>query len=104
MGVLNEWARKCFEYAIRRGKTRIGVNHEELVRGIGEEFVELCMADRDIKSKHVAWLTEEQEEMVDLMICCMTELWNQGVNIDDSLKAKIELNRIRAERCRRETL
>lgn len=61
------------------------------------------MADRNIKSKHVAWLTEEQEEMVDLMICCMTELWNQGVNIDDSLKAKIELNRIRAERCRKET-
>lgn len=95
MSFLNDWARQSFECAVRRGKTRPGISHKAMVKGIASELKELVTASRKKPSEHVFGMTEETEELVDVMLCCMTELYNRGEDVEAVLWAKLYYNKSR---------
>lgn len=95
MGILNEWARQSYECAVRRGKTRPNIPHAKLVEGIQVELNELREASRKRESEHIEGMSEETEELVDVMLCCMTELHNRGENVEACVFAKLVYNQIR---------
>lgn len=95
MSFLNDWAKQSFECAVRRGKTHAGISHKEMVKSIEAEFKELKKASRTKPSEHVFGMTEETEELVDVMLCCMTELYNRGENVEAVLWAKLHYNQSR---------
>ena len=95
MGMINEWARRSYECAIRRGKTYANIPHTELVQGIQVELNELKTASMERESEHIEGMNEETEELVDVMLCCMTELYNRGENVEECLLAKLVYNQSR---------
>ena len=56
------------------------------------EVNELAEASEDKKSEHLPEYTEAQEELADIIIGCMTELFKRGVDVDKIIDAKIEFN------------
>lgn len=88
------WA---YVHAVRRGKTRNDMTHEEIYNGIKEELDEFMNAT-DEPSEHLPQFTQRQEELADIILACMTELCkecaakNTGYNPADVLVAKNEFN------------
>ena len=84
-------------FAIKRGKTRENMTHEEIYNGIKEELDEFLNAT-DEPSEHLPQFTQRQEELTDIILACMTELCkecvakNNGYNPADVLVAKNEYN------------
>lgn len=84
-------------HAVRRGKTRNDMTHEENYNGIKEELDEFMNAT-DEPSEHLPQFTQRQEELADIILACMTELLkecaakNNGYNPADVLVAKNEFN------------
>jgi hypothetical protein len=56
------------------------------------EVNEFAEASEDKKSEHLPEYTEAQEELADIIIGCMTELFKRGVDVDKIIDAKIEFN------------
>jgi NTP pyrophosphatase (non-canonical NTP hydrolase) len=89
---MNELARRALATAKRRRQTYQGIGHKKMVAGIQAEMDELHSASPKTPSPHISWMDEETEELVDVLICCMTELRNKGVNVEVAVQAKIEYN------------
>lgn len=89
---LQEKARKAFNNALRRGKTSVYNNHPDDAQTLMAEMKEFAEASEDMKSEHLPEYTEAQEELVDIIIGCMTELFKRGVNIEKIIDAKIAFN------------
>ena len=89
---LKEKASKAFHNALRRGKTSIYNSHQQDTESIMIEVNEFAEASEDKKSVHLPEYTEAQEELADILICCMTELVKRGVNVDKIIDAKIKFN------------
>lgn len=87
-----EKASKAFYNALRRGKTSIYNSHQQDTESIMIEVNELAEASEDKKSEHLPEYTEAQEELADILICCMTELVKRGVNVDKIVDDKIKFN------------
>lgn len=92
MSFLNDWARRSFECAVRRGKTHSRISHKDMCESIQAELDELKKASRKAMSVHIEGMNEETEELVDVMLCCMTELYNKGENVEAALMAKLIYN------------
>lgn len=58
----------------------------------GEMMTFFVEASEDKESVHLPEYTEAQEELADILICCMTELVKRGVNVDKIIDAKIKFN------------
>lgn len=89
---LSEMARRSYLCALRRGKTRRNNTHEALCRGIQEEMDELHKADRYNESEHLKGISEEVEELADVILCCMTELYGRGLDVEIVIKRKLLFN------------
>lgn len=95
MSEINQLAQTAFNTAIIRGKTSKDLSHDDTFFGILEELREFRVASEFGKSKHLPEYTEAQEELTDVLICCLTELHRRGVNVEEIIKAKIEFNKTR---------
>lgn len=92
---INDMARVAFNTAIIRGKTAKDMNHLDTFFGIFSELKEFRDASEIDKSEHLPQYTQAQEELADVLICCLTELHRRGTNVEEIIKAKIEFNKTR---------
>lgn len=92
---INKLAEQAFNNAIIRGKTSKDTTHDDTFFGILEELREFRVASEFGKSRHLPEYTEAQEELADVLICCLTELHRRGVDVEKIIKEKIEFNKTR---------
>lgn len=98
MGELNKRACRAYTNAVLRKKTSIYNSHQTDVEGLMAEMKEFAEASETKDSGHLPLYTEAEEELADILICCMTELFKRGVNVDNIVDAKMEFNEKRAEK------
>lgn len=92
---INDLARQSFNNAIIRGKISKDLSHDDTFFGILEELREFRVASEFGKSKHLPEYTEAQEELADVLICCLTELHRRGVDVEKIIKEKVGFNKER---------
>lgn len=92
---INDLARQAFNNAIIRGKTSKDATHNDSFFDILDELKEFKDASEFQKSEHLPQYTEAQEELADVLICCLTELHRRGVDVEKILRDKIEFNKKR---------
>lgn len=92
---ISDLARQAFDTAIIRGKTSKDLSHNDTFFGILEELREFREASEVEKSEHLPEYTEAQEELADVLICCLTELHMRGVDVERIIKDKVEFNKTR---------
>ena len=92
---INNLAQTAFNTAIIRGKTAKDMNHLDTFFGIFSELKEFREASEVEPSEHLPEYTEAQEELTDVLICCLTELHRRGVDVERIIKEKIEFNKTR---------
>lgn len=92
---INDLAKQAYNNAIIRGKTSKDTTHDDTFFGILEELKEFREASEIDPSEHLPEYTQAQEELTDVLICCLTELHRRGVDVEEILKAKIEYNKTR---------
>lgn len=95
MSEINQLAQTAFNTAIIRGKTEKDAGHLDTFFDILSELKEFREASEVEKSEHLPQYTETQEELADVLICCLTELHRRGVDVEEIIKAKIEFNKTR---------
>ena len=94
---LNGIASEAFYNALKRGKTSVFSSHNDVFIQIMDEVWEYKNASETNKSEHLPEYTEAQEELADVLICCLTELHKRGVNVEAIVEAKVEYNKRRAK-------
>ena len=92
---INELAQTAFDTAIIRGKTAKDMNHLDTFFSIFSELNEFRDASEIDKSEHLPRYTQAQEELADVLICCLTELHRRGADVERIIKDKIEFNKTR---------
>lgn len=94
---MNHLAQEAYETAIRRKQITKDNSfmHGESYVAILCELSEYDLASELTKSKHIPQYTEAEEELADVLICCLTELYRRGVNVEEIIKAKIQFNKTR---------
>lgn len=92
---INDLAKQAHETAVRRGKTSEDTSHIDTFFGILSELKEFREASEIDPSEHLPQYTQAQEELTDVLICCLTELHRRGVDVEEIIKAKIEYNKTR---------
>lgn len=92
---LKQTARAAFENAVRRKKTAAQVKHYSDACGILKEIDEFGQAGEDMPSEHIPPYTEAQEELADILICCLTELYKRGTDIEAIITHKMKFNESR---------
>lgn len=92
---ISDLARQAFNNAIIRGKTEKDAGHLDTFFSILEELREFREASEVEKSEHLPEYTQAQEELTDVLICCLTELHRRGVDVERIIKDKIEFNKTR---------
>lgn len=92
--LLDTMGEEAYSCALRRGKITPADTHEDIVAGITVEIREFQEAT-DAPSEHLPHYSQRQEELADILICCLTELHRTKVGITSLLKAKIEFNKTR---------
>ena len=92
---INDLARQSYNNAIVRGKTSKNLSHLDTLYSIFEELKEFKQADETKNSKHLPQYTEAEEELTDILICCLTELHKRGVDVEKIIKDKVEFNKTR---------
>jgi NTP pyrophosphatase (non-canonical NTP hydrolase) len=95
---INDLAKQAHETAVRRGKTSEDTSHIDTFFGILSELKEFREASEVEKSEHLPEYTQAQEELTDVLICCLTELHRRGVDVERIIKEKIEFNKTRCNR------
>ena len=97
---LNKFGKRAFSCATRRakisGRTAETLTpeelHEETMRGLHEEVIEVENASEIFPSDHLPQYSEAVEELVDVAIVTITELYRRGVDIDQALHEKMKFN------------
>lgn len=93
---LNKLGRRTYECALRRGKIHeetLPKNlHSETIKSLTEEMNEVLDADEDEKSEHLNSYSAVVEELTDVLIVALTELYRRGVDINKVVYEKIEYN------------
>lgn len=92
MSCINKLAERAYRTALLRGKVYEYIDHHETVSSLAEEFNEFILADEIQKSPHMPDVPHAVEELTDIMIVCMTELYRRDINVEEVLKAKIGFN------------
>jgi NTP pyrophosphatase (non-canonical NTP hydrolase) len=95
---INDLAKQAHETAVRRGKTSEDALHLDTFFGILSELKEFREASEIDPSEHLPQYTASQEELTDVLICCLTELHRRGVDVERIIKEKIEFNKTRCNR------
>ena len=96
---LNKFGKRAYICALKRGKIHEQSDpyslHKETVEGLIEEFNEVINADENSASSHLEAYSEVVEELTDIAIASLTELYRRGVNIEEVLHAKMKYNESR---------
>lgn len=92
---LNKAAKRAYNNALARRKISEGVNHEESVATLKSEFDEFCKADEKLQSVHLNGFPEAVEELTDILIGSLTELYRRGVDVELVVHAKLKYNEFR---------
>ena len=92
---INELAKQAHETAVKRGKTSEDASHLDTFFGILSELKEFREASEIDPSEHLPEYTQAQEELTDVLICCLTELHRRGVDVERIVKEKVEFNKTR---------
>lgn len=92
MGELNKIAQKAYNNAVLRKKVTLYSSHQEDVDSLMEEMKEFAEASETKDSEHLPLYTEADEELADILISCLTELFKRGVNVDKLVDDKMEFN------------
>lgn len=89
---LNKAARRAYNNAVARKKITGKLNHDESVRTLKAEFIEFENADEKLPSNHLSQYPEAVEELTDLLIGSMTELYLRGVDVEAVVHEKLKYN------------
>lgn len=92
---INKLAETAYYTAVERGKTHRDLSHLDTFFGILSELKEFREASEIDPSEHLPQYTQAQEELTDVLICCLTELHRREVNVEEILIAKINYNKTR---------
>lgn len=91
----NVAAYEAYSNAIKRNKTGDSPNHDKDVLVLLEEFTEFSKASEDKPSEHLPEYTEAAEELADILIGCLTELYKRNVDVGSIIRDKINYNETR---------
>lgn len=93
---INEIAERAYKRALERGKiTEVSAPmkwYVECAESIKNEFCELLSASEDVSSEHISEYSEVQEELVDILIVCLTELHRRNDNVERIIMRKLDYN------------
>lgn len=89
---MNELAKRAFECAVKRGKTGKKVVHDVSASGLIEEVHEFYQASEMWESEKLKGYTEAQEELADVLIVCLTELYKRNIDVETIVEKKICIN------------
>lgn len=93
---LNKFGKRAFKCALRRGKIHEGLEqselHRETIEGLNEEVNEVIEASETDMSEHLDNYPAVVEELADVAIVTITELYRRGVDIDAVLHEKMKYN------------
>ena len=92
MVTLNILAKLCHKIAKKRGKLEGDSLHWSSVGGISGELMEFIKADETKPSEHLPLYTEAEEELADILITCLTELYRRNSDIAALVYDKIKFN------------
>ena len=119
MKKLNRLAEESYNISKKRQQNGANINADQILKHIGTELVEAVEAKETWKS-YQRWMNilynpkanedlyseekenefkkEYEEELADVIICCLIEAYANNIDIDKAVKNKIEKNRLRAEK------
>lgn len=91
---LENFGLRVYANALRRGKIRPlpTDRHLESVSSIRDEVNELAAASEEKPSEHLPQYTETAEELADIVIAGITELYRRDIRIEEILNAKATFN------------
>lgn len=93
---LNKFGKRAYTNALRRGKIHENLPehlmHQETVEGLNEEVHEVIGASETESSEHLHSYSAIVEELADVAIVTITELYRRGVDIDEVLHEKMKFN------------
>ena len=96
---INEIAKRAYKRALERGKitevsspTAQYAECAECAESLKDEFCELLGASEDTSSEHLSEYSEVQEEITDILIVCLTELYRRNDNVERIIMRKIDYN------------
>ena len=93
---INEIAKRAYKRALERGKiTEVSsptAQYAECAASLKDEFCELLGASEDTSSEHLSEYSEVQEEITDILIVCLTELYRRNDNVERIIMRKIDYN------------
>ena len=92
---INKLAETAYYTAVERGKTHRDLSHLDTFFSILSELKEFREASEIDPSEHLPQYTASQEELTDVLICCLTELYRREVDVEKILIAKINYNKMR---------
>ena len=82
--------------AVTRGKVGKWTRHDDRVRAIKEELREFAEATPK-KSEHLPEYSEQEEELADIILVCLTSLAELRTDVVDLLNKKIRFNYTRKD-------
>ena len=89
---INEIAEHAYKRALERGKiTEVSAPMKRYAE-CKDEFCELLKANEDVSSEHISEYSEVQEELVDILIVCLTELHRRNDNVERIIMRKLDYN------------
>ena len=80
--MINQLAQTAYKTAIIRGKTEKDAGHLDAFFDILSELKEFREASEVEPSEHLPEYTQAQEELTDVLICCLTELYRRETNVE----------------------
>lgn len=93
---INEIAKRAYKRALERGKiTEVSsptAQYAECAESLKDEFCELLGASEDTSSEHLSEYSEVQEEITDILIVCLTELYRRNDNVERIIMRKLDYN------------
>jgi hypothetical protein len=92
---INQLAQTAFDTAIIRGKTSEDASHLDTFFSILSELKEFRAASEIDPSEHLPQYTASVEELADIAISALTELYARVDNVEEVIVAKINYNKTR---------
>lgn len=88
---VNLLAIRSWVTALKRGQIGDNTRHEDRVRAIRGELREFERATVEA-SEHLPGFTEQEEELADIILVCLTSLCELKTDVGDLLDQKIRFN------------
>lgn len=90
---INELAERAYLTALRRKQiTEDAMTHKEIVGALANEFAEFVVANEFLPSEHLPFISQAEEEVIDILIVCLTELKRRGLDAEFVITKKMEFN------------